>query len=159
MKIKKEFIPFFVILGISCLNLPILLLLNFLNSEFIEIVPTIILPIECIMVGLAIIYSELEVRKNERRNCKVCDGIIKDTEFILRDFGWKKEPVISYIVDGKKYEITAGFGINGIFGYKVGKKIKVYYKEENPEIASVNNNIFIIVGTMFVIFGIYMFFI
>lgn len=160
MSIKKEFIPFTIVFGIICLNIPIALLLYFLNPELIERIFPTIASIECIMAGLTIIYSEIKVRKNERKNYKVCDGIIKDTKFKLQDSIWIKAPVVSYIVDGKNYEAIANFGINGIFSFFLkGKKIKVYYKEENPEKASFNNNVRIIVGTVFAIVGILIFFI
>ncbi|MBR5228197.1 MAG: hypothetical protein IKV94_06150 [Clostridia bacterium] len=160
MNIKKEFIPFIIGLGIVCLNMPIVILLYFLNPDYIGTFATVIVPIECIMIGLTIIYSELKGRKSERKNYKVCDGIIKDTKFKLLNSNWLKAPVVSYIVDGKKYETTANFGINGIASFFIkGKKVKVYYKEENPEMALVNNNIFLIVGTFFIIVGIFIFFI
>lgn len=160
MNIKKEFIPFIIGLGIVCLNMPIVILLYFLNPEFIGMFVTIIVPIECIMMGLTIIYSELKGRRNERKDYKVCDGVIKDTKFKLLNFNWIKAPVISYIVNGKNYETTANFGINGIFSFFIkGKNVKVYYKEDNPKITLFNNNIPIIVGTFFIIAGISIFFI
>lgn len=160
MNIKKEFIPFIIGLGIVCLNMPIVILLYFLNPEFIGMFATIIVPIECIMMGLTIIYSELKGRRNERKDYKVCDGIIKDTKFKLLNFNWIKAPVVSYIVNGKNYETTANFGINGIASFFIkGKKVKVYYKEDNPKITSFNNNVFIIVGTFFILVGIFIFFI
>ena len=160
MNIKKEFIPFVIGLGIVCLNMPIVILLYFLNPELIGIFATIIVPIECIMMGLTIIYSELKGRKNERKDYKVCDGVIKDTKFKLLNFNWIKAPVVSYVVDGKKYETTANFGINGILSFFIkGKNIKVYYKEDNPKITLFNNATSIIVGTLFIIAGISIFFI
>ena len=99
MNIKKEFIPFIIGLGIVCLNMPIVILLYLLNPELIGMFATIIVPIECIMMGLTIIYSELKGRKNERKDYKVCDGVIKNTKFKLLNFNWIKALVVSYVVD------------------------------------------------------------
>ena len=37
MNIKKEFIPFIVGLSIICLNVPVIILLYFLNQDFIGV--------------------------------------------------------------------------------------------------------------------------
>lgn len=156
MNIKKEFIPFIIGLGIVCLNMPIVILLYFLNLEFIGTFATTIVPIQCILMGLTLIYIETEGRKRERNNYKVCDGIIKDTKFKIINFNWMKTPIVSYTVNGKKYETTANFGINGIVSFFIkGKKVKVYYKEDNPKITSFNNYTPIILGIIFSIIGIY----
>lgn len=158
MSIKKEFIPFIIGLGIVCLNIPTVILLYFLNPNLIEKFATIIVPFECIMMGSTIIYSDLKGRKKERRNYKVCDGIIKNTSFTLVNFKWMKTPIVSYTVDGKNYETTSNIGINGIISFFMkGKKVKVYYRKNNPEITSFNNNTPIVVGTIFIIAGIYIF--
>ena len=57
--------------------MPIVILLYFLKSEFIGTTATTIVPIQCILMGLTLIYIETEGRKRERNNYKVCDGIIK----------------------------------------------------------------------------------
>lgn len=127
--------------------MPIVILLYLLNPDLIGTFATIIVPLECIMMGLTTIYSELNDRKNERKNYKVCDGIIKNTEFKLLNFNWIKAPVVSYVLDGKSYETHSNIGINGIISFFIKeKKVKVYYKEDNPEITSLNNNTPIIVG-------------
>ena len=64
MNIKKEFIPFIVGLSIICLNVPVIILLYFLNQDFIGVFATTIIPIECIIMGGIIIYAELKGRKN-----------------------------------------------------------------------------------------------
>lgn len=153
---KKEFIPFLIILYVSFLNLPIILLLNFFKPEFIIYFVIIFIPLECIICGSTVIYGELQNRKNQRNNYKICDGTIKNFQFKLLNFNWIKSPVVSYVVDGKEYELTSNIGINGIVSFFLkGKKIKVYYKEKNPKIALINNNVFIIVGIDFIIIGIF----
>lgn len=152
---KKEFILFLIGFGIICLNIPIVLLFYFFNSDLMGIFFTIIVPLECIMIGLIGIYCELQERKNKRREYKVCDGIIKNTTFKLVNSNWIKTSVVSYNVDGKNYEVTSNVGINGIFSFFIkNKKIKFYYKEDNPENIILNNNVSLIVGTMFIVVGI-----
>lgn len=147
---KKEFIPFAISLGISFLNLPIILLFDYYNAKLIEtVLVAIIIPIEAIMIGLSIIYAELKSRINERKNYKMCFGVIKKTKFKFFLSNWIKAPVVTYTVNGKNYETTANFGINGIFSFFLkGKKVKVYYKEDNPQKTLINNNVPIIVGCM-----------
>ena len=160
MNIKKEFIPFIVGLSIICLNVPVIILLYFLNQDFIGVFATTIIPIECIIMGLITIYGELKSRKIERINYKVCNGVIKGYKFKFLNFDWIKAPVVSYVVDGKNYETTANFGVNGIFNFLLKEKnIKVYYKKDNPKITLFNDNVPIIVGVSFIVGGIIIFFI
>ena len=160
MNIKKEFIPFIVGLNIICLNVPVITLLYFFNPDFIGLFAITIVPIESIIMGLITIYGELKSRKNEQNNYEVCNGVIKGTKFKLLNFKWIKAPVVSYIVDGKNYETTANFGINGIFNFLIkDKTTKVYYKKDNPKITLINNNVPIIVGTGFIVAGIFVFFV
>ena len=160
MNIKKEFIPFIVGLSIICLNVPVIILLYFLNQDFIGVFATTIIPIVCIIMGLITIYGELKSRKIERINYEVCNGVIKGTKFKLLNFNWIKAPVVSYVVDGKNYETTANFGVNGIFNFLLKEKnIKVYYKKDNPKITLFNDNVPIIVGVSFIVGGIIIFFI
>lgn len=163
MNIKKEFIPFIIGLGIVCLNMPIVILLYILNLELIGKFATIIVPFECIIMGGTIIYCELKGRGNERKDkdYKVCYGVIKGAKFKLLNFTWMKTPIVSYTVDRKNYETTLNIGINGILSplFINNKKVKLYYREDNPEITSFDNIMPIIVGTAFIITGIYIFFI
>lgn len=157
MKIKKEYIPFSIGLGIVCLNIPIVLLLYFLKPNLVELFARAVVPCECVMMGICIIYSGLKRTKVKTKNCKVCEGVIKKFEFILYDDSdWKKMALVSYVVNGKTYETYSDFGINGILTFFLkGKKIKVYYKEDNPEITYIKDYITLIVGSVFIIVGIY----
>ena len=160
MNIKKEFIPFIIGFGIICLNIPIVLLFYFLNPNLMDKFAKIIVPLECIMIGITIIYSQLKGRKEEIKDYKTCEGTIKKSDFKLNNSNWLKTPIVSYVVDGKKYETNSNIGINGIVSFFLkGKKIKVYYKQSNPKITLSNNNTPLIVGSFFIIIGICIFFI
>lgn len=159
MNIKKEFIPSTIGIGIICLNIPIVLLLYFLKPALMLKFATIVVPTECIMMGLTIIYTELKVRKNERNNYKVCEGIIIKSKFTLHNNStWLKSPIVSYVVNEKKYETTLNVGINGIFSFFIkGKKVKVYYNENNPKITSFYNMPALMFGAFIIIVGLYIF--
>ena len=155
---KKEYMLFIIMLGLSCFNIPIVIFLYFLNPDFIGIFARTIIPIQCIIIGISLVYYELKNRKNERKNYKVCIGIIKKNKFKILNLNWIKAPVVSYVINGKKYETTASFGINGIISFFLkNKRVKVYYKENNPQNVLFNNNIFIIVGGIFIVIGIFVF--
>jgi len=157
MKIKKEFIPSVIVISLVCLNIPLAVILSIYYPNLIEDVMVALATIQCILLGITILYGHLLNQKKERKNYKVCEGVIEGNKFKFHISDWIKTPIVSYEVNGKKYETALNIGINGIFDFLLkGRKIKVYYDKNNPEYATVTNILPTLVGIVFVVVGMFL---
>lgn len=154
-KMRKEAKAFTIGLFGIFLNFPIVLILYFFAPNMMEKIFSILAPLELIVMGLLTIKMAHDYDKTDLKGYEACEGIIKGFEFVYYNGTWLKAPVVLYTVNNKEYLSPVGIGINGILNSLLkGKKIKIYFNKNNPEIIRVKNYIFTILGVMFIIVGI-----
>lgn len=152
---RKEAKLFVICLFIIFLNFPIVLLLYFFAPNMMEKIFLILVPLESILMGIALIKMGYDFNKNEIKECEVCVGTIKKFQFILVNDSWIKAPIIQYIVKNKEYLKPANMGYKGIMNnFLINKKVKVYYDKNNPDKMYVKNPVIMVVGFLFIIIGI-----
>ena len=154
--INKEFIIPIVIFVIICINALIIIIMC-LVFESDGTVPSIIMGLEAIVIGLVVIIVDKRLTKKKYPDCFLkTEGVIVSNPLQLNESAkWSKYSTIKYVVNDKEYMIKSSTGSGGIMSFFLkNKKKTVYYNKNNPSEAYTKNYISIIVGLMFIVGGI-----
>ena len=154
--INKEFIILIIIFGIICINALIIIIMC-LVFESDGSVPSIIMGLEAIIIGLVVIIVDRRLTKKKYPDCflKTKGRIVSNPLQLNESAKWSKYPIIKYVVNDKEYMVKSSIGSGGIMSFVLkNRKKTVYYNKNNPSDAYTKNYISIIVGLMFMLGGI-----